>query len=241
MQKQLLERFITKYNLGGSAESVIIVSKDNEGIKTKFMTDDKLALGVISTPNIQIEEGEYGVFDTTQLRSILSVLQDEIKIKVAKNNSKPTGFAFSDGTVKATYVLAEKSNIPATPNLMKTPEFELIIDIDQQFLNTFIRAKSALPTVETFTVLTDGTKVEVILGYNEQVNTNRISLTAHASKNEQIDPISFSSKYFRDMLIANKEMKSGKLSISSKGLSHISFDVDDFSVEYYLPMTTKKE
>ena len=233
MQKGLLERFISKYNLGGAAESVILESTKGS-FKTKFITDDKNAVGFISTNKFELEEGEFAVYDTTKLRSLLSVLDDDIKVKVGKKaDDTPTNFTISDQNTKVTFVLADKQNIPTAPNMKNVPDFEVSIVLDQRFLNTFVKAKGALAEVETFTVITHKDKTDVVLGYSD-LNTNRVTINVEGEYIDQIDPISFSASYFKDILLANKEMKKGTLKVSSKGLAHISFEVDDFTVDYYL-------
>jgi len=232
MDKALVERFISKYNLAGAAEAVILQASD-KGLKTKFISDDKNVLGIVQASKIELEEGEYGIYDTAQLRSLLGVLEDAIKIKVTKKDGKPTGFLLSDTGTKVTYVLADKANIPAVPDLKSLPEADVVIKVDSHFLNTFVKAKGALTEVETFTVLSDGKKTDIVIGYSE-LNTNRVSFHVDTESAEPIDPISFDARYLREILIANKEMKSGTLKIASKGIAIVTFDVEDFEVSYYL-------
>jgi hypothetical protein len=234
MNKGLLERFITKYNLGGAAESVLI-SADAGSVSTKFITDDKNAVGFVKYPEASLEAGEYAVYDTAQFRSLLAVLEDTISVKVKKKaDNTPVALDMSDGSTKVTAVLAAKENIPAAPGMKNVPPFEVVIDLDLKSVNTFIRAKGALPEVDTFTVLTNKDKVSLVIGHSDQ-NTNRVTIDVQGTVKEDISPISFSAKYFKDILVANKELKSGKLEVSSKGLAHITFELSDgFEVNYYL-------
>ena len=232
MDKVLIERFISKYNLGGAAEAVTLQATD-KGLKTKFISDDKNVLGIVVATKLEMEEGEYGIYDTAQLRSLLGVLDDTVKIKVTKKDGKATGLILSDSGTKVTYVLADKANIPAVPELKSLPEADVIIKIDDKFLSTFVKAKGALADVETFTVLSDGKKTEVVIGYSE-LNTNRVSFHVETEEAAEIDPISFDARYLREILLANKEMKSGTLKIASKGIAIVTFDIEDFEVSYYL-------
>lgn len=237
MEKSLLERFITKYNLGGAAQSVVVKAEDKGGIKTKFISDDKNVLGIVEAKSIEIEEGEYPIYNTALLRSLLGVLEDSVKIKVIKRDGKPTGLLISDSGTKVTAVLADKSNIPAVPDLKQLPTFEIEIKIDQKFLNTFVKAKGALPEVETFTLLSDGKKTDIVIGYSS-INTDRVAFSVETEKAEEIEPISFDARYLREILLANKEMTSGTMKIASKGLAHVTFAVEGFEINYYL---VKKE
>jgi hypothetical protein len=49
-----------------------------------------------------------------------------------------------------------------------------------------------------------------------------------------IEPIAFSAKYLKAILMANKGSKTSSLKISSKGLSHVSFVDGDYTSNYYL-------
>ena len=50
MEKSMLERFISKYNLGGSCESVLWKS-DGTDITVKCISDDKNVLGIVTVRN----------------------------------------------------------------------------------------------------------------------------------------------------------------------------------------------
>lgn len=49
-----------------------------------------------------------------------------------------------------------------------------------------------------------------------------------------VKPISFSAKYLKEILTANKEATSAVLKVSTQGLAHIQFKIDDFTASYYL-------
>ena len=49
-----------------------------------------------------------------------------------------------------------------------------------------------------------------------------------------VEPISFSAKYLKEILNANKGAKSSSLKISPNGLAHVSFENDGFKSNYYL-------
>ena len=49
-----------------------------------------------------------------------------------------------------------------------------------------------------------------------------------------VSPISFSAKYLKEILNANRNSKSATLKISSQGLAHIQFETDNITSKYYL-------
>jgi len=234
MQKSILERFIAKYNLGGAAESVIWTT-DKKLLKTRFISDDKNVLGIVSTTDAGFEKGEYAIFDTATLRGELGVLDDDIQVTVNKKNDSAKSLGLRDAATKVTFVLAEPSVIPAVPDVKALPEFAIEVTLDNKFMNTFVKGKNALPDVETFTVLTEDNKTQIVLGYSATQNTNRIAFTVDLSNGDRLNrAVSFSARYLKDILLANKEARGGTMKVSEKGLSHVSFDIDGFTVEYYL-------
>lgn len=234
MEKSKLEKFISKYNLGGSCESVLL-KVDNNTLSTRAISDDKNVLCEVSAPSMGIDTGEYAVYETVKLRSLLGVLGETLSVNIKKSNDKPVGVKFDDTNTEVTFVLADTSVIPNVPDLKTLPPFNVTIDMDEQFINTFVKAKGALADVDTFAVMGDGDKssVDVVLGYSS-LNTNRVKITANTTTSVSLSPISFSAKYLREILVANKDAKGGKLEISSKGLARTTFTVDGISSTYYL-------
>ena len=235
MEKSKLEKFITKYNLGGSCESVIFKS-DGDKLTVRAISDDKNVLGEVSVNNISFPEGEFAVYETKKLRSILSVLDEKLTVKTNVNNGKPTGLDITDGSTHATFVLTDMSVIPQVPDLKKIPSMDLSIPLDEKFINTFIKAKNALNEVETFSVISSGeTKdASIVIGHST-INTNRITIgTKTTTDPVKVEPISFSANYLREILTANKDVSAGTLQVSSKGLSVVKFVANDFTSTYYL-------
>jgi hypothetical protein len=84
-----------------------------------------------------------------------------------------------------------------------------------------------------FTFVAKDGKCQIILGHSN-INTNRISIDVDCECEGSINPISFSATYLKEILVANKEAKDAILEISSQGLSHIHFEVDAYTSDYYL-------
>ena len=237
MRKALLDGFIQRYNLAGAAESVLITSEKN-ALSTQFITDDKNVLGNVAVRNVEIEDGEYPVFDTTQLRQLLGVLDDDISVRAAVAGKN---IELSDDSTKVTYVLADKTNIPASSGLKKLPPFEIQLVIDQKFVSTFVRSSGALPDVESFTVFATNDAVEIVLGHQENINTNKVTMHPTCTRTKVCEPISFSSRYLRAIFMANKDGSEGVMKISPDGLIHVNYESDDFSANYYIAKLDRKD
>ena len=232
MEKQSLNRFVSKYNLAGLVESVKWESKDGS-LTTSFISDDKSVLGTVTMNEFNDSDSEFGVYDTTKLTKMLSVLGNDVDFSISDIDGKPVSLKFKDSSTSVKYMLADLSVIPNVPDLKQLPNFNVKIDLDETFINKFIRAKGALPDENTFTLVCKDGKSQIVLGHSN-INTNRITIDVEADCEGNVDPISFSATYLKEILVANKEATDAVLNISSDGLSHIHFEVDNYVTDYYL-------
>jgi len=238
MKKSLLERFIAKYNLAGAVDGVTWTA-DTTGLSTEFVSDDKHVIGKIKTPNIKFDDGKYSIYETKAFRSLLGVLDDDITVSVNLTNNKPRSLSIKDDSTKVAFVLADPANIPGVATLKQLPLFENVITLDKTFVDRFIKSTAALVDVETFTLLSDGKKAEIVVGYDNN-NTNRVTLSVVGTQLQKCDPIDFHARYMKEILMANREATVGKFEVASAGLARITFEIDDFEVVYYLPVVKRE-
>ena len=232
MNKTRLVRFINKYYLNGTVNSVVLNSKSDK-LSARFISGDKTLLGELSMDKSQIEECEIGVYNTEQLTKLLSVLDDDINVSINTSGGKSISLKISDAHSTVNYMLSDVSVINKPPQMKQIPEFDLEIDVTPQFISKFIAGKGALSETDNFTVITDGTDTKLVIGYSS-VNTNRVTIPVTTSKSDNIENVSFNANLFREVLHANKECESAKFEVSGDGLSRITFKVDDYTSTYYL-------
>jgi hypothetical protein len=232
MEKQQLNRFISKYNLAGLVESVKWESKDGS-LTTSFISDDKSVLGSVTMKDFEGDNADFGVYDTTKLSKMLSVLGNDVDFSILDIDGKSVSLKFKDKSTSVNYMLADLSVIPNVPDLKQLPDFNSEIKLDSNFISTFIRAKGALQDENNFTFTCKDNKGSIVLGYSN-INTNRINIDVDCTCDGDIKPISFSATYLKEILVANKEATDATLKISSQGLAHISFTIDNYESNYYL-------
>jgi hypothetical protein len=232
MNKITLDTFIQKYNLGGSINSVKWEST-GDTLSTRFISPDKSLLGELTLSKQTLPEFEVGVYDTPLLSKMIGTLADKVDFSLTEVDNMPVAFKLSDSIMKADYVLAAIGVIPDVPELKNIPEFNTIVNIDSQFINSFIRGKGALGDVDTFAINPVDGGVEFVIGYSD-INSNRISIKAKSDAVNMTDSIVFNANLFKELLNSNKECSKATLQISDKGLAHIEFNVDDFNVKYWL-------
>ena len=232
MNKITLDTFIQKYNLGGNVNSVKWESS-GDTLSTRFISPDKSLLGELTLVKQSLPEFEVGVYDTPLLSKMLGTLADKVDFTLTEVDNTPVAFHITDSVISADYVLAAIGVIPDVPELKNVPEFNTLVNIDSQFINSFIRGKGALADVETFAINPVDGGLEFVIGYSD-INSNRISIKVQSGAVSLTESVVFNANLFKEVLNANKECSKATLQISDKGLAHIEFNVDDFNVKYWL-------
>ena len=232
MQKTKLNKFIQKYNLGGNVNSVKWKSTGDK-LSTTFVTPDKSLLGTVSVDKFKFEDAELGVYQTDLLKNLLGVLDDDLSLTLSRFGDKAVALKAKNGSVSVDYVLSDLSVIADPPELKRLPDFGTQIKLDAKFIDTFVKGKSALSDVDTFTILKTDNGVEVVIGYSS-TNTNRVNIPVDTATEDLTDSVTFNANLFKEVLIANKECTSAVLEVSNEGLAKVNFKVDDYDSTYYI-------
>ena len=231
MQKSKLDRFIQKYNLGGNVNSVKWKS-NGSSLSTSFVTPDKSLLGNVKVDKFSFDNAELGIYQTDQLKSLIGVLGDDISLDLSKFGEKAVSLKVKNGEISIDYVLSDLSVIPDPPALKRLPEFGTKIKLDTKFINTFVKGKSALSDVDSFTIINNN-GCEIVIGYSS-TNTNRVNIPVECDDCNLENPITFNANLFKEILVANRECTSAVLEVSNEGLARVNFKVDDYDSTYYV-------
>ena len=232
MQKSKLNKFIQKYNLGGNVNSVKWKS-NGSSLSTSFITPDKSLLGSVVADNVSFENSEMGVYQTDQLQKLLSVLGDDISMNLTKVGDKAVSINVKNGSVSIDYNLSDLSVIPDPPALKRLPDFGTKIKMDSDFINSFIKGKSALSDIDSFAIVNDRNTVKFVIGY-ANTNTNRVNIPVDCDNTDIQNPIFFNANIFKEILLANKECTSAVLEVSTEGLAKVNFKIDDYDSTYHI-------
>ena len=232
MNKNNLLKFIQKYSLGGLIESV---AWNAEGTKlsVRFISDDKTLLGEVEYNAYTSTPMSVGIYTTSLLKNMIGVLDNDLTLKVDKAGDKSVSLKLSSDETETSYQLADLGVIPPVPDLKAMPDFGISIDMASNMIDKFIKAKGALSDIDTFTIFTEGGDLKMAIGYSS-ISTNRVTFTATKGFEGEVKPISFSAKYLKEILTANKEATSAKLKVSTDGLANVEFLIDNFACKYYL-------
>ena len=219
MNKSKLNNIIKKYNLNGSVETVKYVFDAKKNLSIDFISSDRTVLGSLTAKDVDIEESEFGIYETSNLKNLLKVLGDDVTVGI-----------------KAKFGTCAFSAIPVVPQLSSKPTYNLEIQLDETFIDKFIKAKSALPESKLFTTVKDGKSVKIVIGHSSN-NTNQISLPIKTVKGKDsiTKETSFSAEKLKEIFLANSDVKDAVLKISDEGLALTEFSSDGMDLVYYLP------
>ena len=140
MKKNDLIGFINRYYLGGNVEACAWVFSNGE-LETQFRTSDKTLMGKLIKKNIGVDDTcTIGVLTTAQLlRFANSIDTAEFTLAFDRytvgDEEKIIKLVLSDGSSIKNYALADLTVIPKAKGIKNEPEYDLVIDIDDSFIN----------------------------------------------------------------------------------------------------------
>ena len=130
MNKQKLTRFINKYYLNGTVNSVVLkTNADRKQLSTRFISGDKTLLGEMSMDNWDFETSEIGIYSTDQLIKLLGVVDEDIRVHLTKAGDKAISLKINDSVSAVNYMLSDVSIINEPPQMKQIPNFELEINV----------------------------------------------------------------------------------------------------------------
>ena len=225
MKKLYLEDVIEKYHLGGLVERVKISVKDKT-LHTKFLSINKNLVGTIEAPEIELEDCEFGVFNTSQLLKLIGITEHFLTLGVEKQGKSVNKLLIADNEFNLEYTLADIMLTPAIP-IIEAPAYDMSADITIEFVSKFLKAKKALDsdifTVEQAYDTEHNPVIKFILGGTEGY-TNKINFTFPTTKSTVPgNVVKFPIEEFNEILATNKEFVTGVLNVSTEGLLEISF------------------
>ena len=215
ISKKVISNIVSKYSLGNHIEQVKWIIEDKK-LNINFINDSKNLVGFIKyNKDIGLKDGNYGIFNTSQLIKCLNILDGDILVDV--NSSK---LNLADTNYEIKFNLADPAVIPGTPDIKDPEQFSVSFDVSDEFITRFVKSKDALSDLDTFTVRTrEGfTGKELVFTVGTNI-TNTIEFTVENAKiNESFENIPFDSNLLKEILKANKDYHSGEIRIHKDGL-----------------------
>ena len=239
MQKKTLVSVIDKYYLNGIVESVKWNIKDQK-INIDFITPFKNLVGKITSPNIELENAEVGIYNTTQFSKLIKIMDNTVILKLIKSEKGiPLELNISDNQYDLNYYLSDLMLIDNVPSINEPANYDVSITVNNEIITKFINAKKALGDIKQFTIQTVYDKENYI---NETLITlgdgnsyaNKIKFKTPCETLFGLDELPFPADIMMEVLKANEEADEGKIEVSQEGLMKMAFKEKNIESIYYL-------
>ena len=235
INKLTLQSVINKYYLGEN-ESVRWDIEDKT-LTIKFMSANKEVIGGLTHTNFDLEDSELAIFDTKKLINLLNITTGDVLVELEKTHKIYTKLLISDQDFNLSYALADSLLIGKVGTVTE-PEWDVVINLEKEQVSNLVKAKSALAEVDNMVITTElDMNKDLMCKFtfgDEHGHNNKITYQLYGEINNTDIKLPFNSNIFRTILNVNKDLDSGTLKISSKGLMKLDFVTGDTSCEYYL-------
>lgn len=247
MKKETLETFIRRYTLGGEIKKVKWkYTAADKTLHTRAAADNRSFIADVILSDFEDfgkEDAIICIGDTEKVKNMMSPFGEEIDLTLNKGSDRILGFTISDTDCESYCAAADPTSIdPVAKNLQDIPEYHVVIPLTEEFLEKFLKARSALKDVASFSVgMNKKGLFEVVIGYTTQ-NSNRIRIapTCEPDKNKIDAALSFPVKNIAEVFKANQDISDGKLSINSAGILQAYFKNDKYTCTFYQFANSKK-
>ena len=185
------------------------------------------------------EDSELAIFDTAQLNKLISVTNGDLLLTLEKNHKVYSKLYIQDSSFNVAYNLADSLLIPKRGTINFPDNYDVTIGLNTEVVENLIKAKNALSGVSDMMITTiedkdRGKIVEFSFG-----DTGNYSNKIRYSIDEEIEikqdiKLPFNSDLFKEILNSNKDLESGKISISEEGFMKLEFSTEDINSVYYM-------
>ncbi|MDB4339188.1 hypothetical protein N9992_00005, partial [bacterium] len=149
ISKKVISDIVSKYSLGNVIEKVKWVVEDGK-LLINFVNDSKVLLGYVEyRDDIGLKNGNYGIFNTSQLIKCLNILDGDILMEAS--NSK---LNIADTNYEIKFGLSKPEVLPKVPEMKGENNFSVSFSVNDEFITRFVKSKDALSDLEVFTVET---------------------------------------------------------------------------------------
>ena len=238
INKQRLQSIISKYYLNGLTQSVKWVTNNGE-LDICFVSDNKDLAGDVKCKKSPVEDSELAIFDTAQLNKLISVTNGDLLLTLEKNHKVYSKLYIQDSSFNVAYNLADSLLIPKRGTINFPENYDVIINLNSEIVDNLIKAKNALSGISDMMITTieDEDRGKVVeYSFGDVSNySNKIRYTIDEGIEIKQDiKLPFNSDLFKDILNSNKDLESGKISISEEGFMKLEFTTEDINSVYYM-------
>ena len=234
IQKNELTSIINKYYLAGLVESVKWDVKDNN-LTIDFNSPNKEMIGKVSFSRFPLEDIVLAINDTSQLLKLINITSDDLKINLNKTNNFVNKLIIQDSNFKLNYSLADLIIIPKTGQFEDEDNWDVSMELDNNIINSLIKANSSLLDNENVNIKVNNKKVEFEFGGDDSYN-NKVSFALGGIEYNMklVFNTNYNSIILKEILSANKDMASCFMYLNKDGIMKIKCNNDITGSLYYI-------
>ena len=239
--KSKIQGFLDRYYLDGEIERTRVeYSPNSQTLRTAFRSTDESVTGVVTLKEFDFDrEFDIAIHDTTRLRKLIGVLEDQIDINLEWVH-EPVSIYFVDDFKKVRFILGQKAAIPkvnGTPNV--DIDWNIEFDLKPMFIKNFKSAVKALENGSFAVDVSDDGRMKLVLGYMTRGSNNSINLYPDPDvfkfSPKPNKPLVFNATKCTKMLSANADSTNSRCKISSTmDVMKFEFESDTFESTYYI-------
>ena len=226
MQKSKILNSIQRYLLNDPQGSVKWSVKDKEAT-IHFLNQDKTCRGIVTQKGVELEDGEFGIYDTPKFKQVFTALDSDVSLEFHENHGIQTALYLKDESITVDFLLSSLDVIFTDQNpdpesarpFKEVPNPNIELTLTQDFVNRFIKSKNALPDAAIFAITTQPKigengkdQCEFVINYSTHP-TNQIKIPVDAKLNSEMELIAFNADVFKEILIANKDFVTAKIKL----------------------------
>lgn len=237
--KNLIEKFISKYYLNGLVDQTHISSSDGT-LYTLFRNSTGNLRGEVCIEDAKLPDAQIGVYYTKNLLSYMSILDNTVSIEFNGKNidDSVTTIEMRDAKGRKIVFGASKLDlIESDGKRNQVKSYEAKIELDQVIIGDILKGFSAIATPidkQTIAFVKQEDKLYAIFGYSGQ-GTNQIEVELNAQVDEDFEEMIFPADIVKEVLTVNgKLFDTATLEISIKGLLTFKFEDIQCKAEYWI-------
>ena len=235
VNKLVLQSIINKYHLG---EIPSVKWKiENKVMTIDFMTLNKDVIGNITHTDIDLEDSTLVVFDTKRLLNLVNITSGDLLITLEKTKAIYTKMHIADSDFNLSYALSDPLLVGKV-GTVDEPEWDMVLPLEKEQVDNLVKAKSALTGVGNMTLSPDkdldGDDMCLVTFGDEQGHNNKITYNLTGQIKQDNVSIPFNSDMFKTILNVNKDLETGTLYLSYKGLMKLEFKSENTTGTYYM-------
>lgn len=220
-----------------------------DSVKLKCLKDSLFASFVILPEKNMLCECElkkvritdcdfFCINDLKTFIKILSTLNDEFSLEFEKDleeEKKPYALILKSGKKTVKWILADESSIKNSANKTKDPQDKILIELDSELMDLFLKAYSFSIKEDFYVYRSDNSRLAILFGDMDMISENSYVYETDAIAEQEFAHLKFQLKLFRNIILLNSDIENKSFWVSPLArMAGFRFENDLFKLNYYI-------